>query len=200
MKFICDECKDEFKHQPSLSRHQQSCGGDNCKYCCSKCGKQFKRKDSMMRHQIKCSPKERKFDCETYGKSFRKNWLKLCHIKNVHQKPEKTCSCKTCNATFKQRGQLVVHKKSHSSKRVINDPQVQFNNSLQLMLSSLSNVPHVSGISEIHVDSNSSNSCSSDDYSYDEECTSMVYGDQQVPPCSYNNQQVSVTGLEGRFL
>ena len=171
---------------------------------------QFKRKDSMMR-QLKCSPKERKFDCETCGKSFRKNWLKLRHIKNVHQKPEKTYSCKTCNATFKQRGKLVVHKKSHPSKRVINDPQVQFNNSLQLMLSSLSNVPHVSDISEIHVDSNSSNSCSSDDYSYDEECTSMVYsdqevpssmvyGDQQVPACSYNNQQVSVTGLEGRFL
>ena len=37
-------------------------------------------------------------------------------------------------------------------------------------------------------------------YSYDEECTSMVYSDQKVPACSYNNQQVSVTGLEGRFL
>ena len=49
-QYKCAKCNVVFKHQPSYSRHVQTCG-ESCKSnLCKICKKGFNRKDAMVRH------------------------------------------------------------------------------------------------------------------------------------------------------
>ena len=77
--YICKECKSEFKHNSSHSRHQKTCGKDKT-LCCARCEKAFQRKDASKRHLVECKPKPNAFECNKCRKSFKKNLMKAPHF------------------------------------------------------------------------------------------------------------------------
>ncbi|GAA52237.1 zinc finger protein 629, partial [Clonorchis sinensis] len=113
----CSECNKFFKSWKYLQQHQQSVHKGASGAICEKCGVSFSQKHSLHRHVRTVHEQLNRVTCAQCGKSFRSSFDLNRHIKIVHKAASnfEVHQCPVCGKTFRYRGSLMGHQKSHTN-------------------------------------------------------------------------------------
>ena len=88
----------------------QKCAGDSSGlFICDNCASIFKRKADLRRHEIS-QHFEFKHLCDVCGKKFTRLESLLLHLRNFHDKNEKTFQCDECDYTCARIDNLTNHR------------------------------------------------------------------------------------------
>jgi len=116
-KYECQECKENFTTQQTLTRHIQRIHEgipDDKKFSCEQCGVLHATAFRLKMHIKTKHDKVYDYKCEHCNKSFgRKNHL-VQHIENVHEKIKEACPY--CGKLYDKQG-LKRHIKDHEGQR-----------------------------------------------------------------------------------
>ena len=116
-KYECQECKENFTTQQTLTRHIQRIHEgipDDKKFACEQCGVLHATAFRLKMHIKTKHDKVYDYKCEHCNKSFgRKNHL-VQHIENVHEKIKEACPY--CGKLYDKQG-LKRHIKDHEGQR-----------------------------------------------------------------------------------
>ena len=89
-------------------RFQKCADNSSGLFMCDNCASIFKRKADLRRHEIS-QHFEFKHLCDVCGKKFTRLESLLLHLRNLHDKNEKTFQCDKCEETFNKKANFVRH-------------------------------------------------------------------------------------------
>ncbi|KAL1448561.1 hypothetical protein WDU94_005534 [Cyamophila willieti] len=119
--FCCPECNMAYPDKDMLEQHLIGHKIER-RFICDICGAGLKRKEHLERHKLGHNP-ERPFVCSICCKGFkRKEHLNLHFV--IHS-GEKTEICQECGKGFYRKDHLRKHTRSHISKRLREELQLQ---------------------------------------------------------------------------
>ncbi|XP_067468972.1 zinc finger protein 62 homolog [Thunnus thynnus] len=95
--FSCSVCAKKYAHKVNLKYHMTIHTGEK-PFSCSACNKRFRAKSQLQSHKCadESSPK---------------------HLHEKRKKPLSFCECAKCGKTFTQRGNLIIHQRSHTGEK-----------------------------------------------------------------------------------
>ncbi|VDO14351.1 unnamed protein product [Rodentolepis nana] len=107
-RFICDVCKNTFKHKRSLNAHKRR-HSDEKPFKCESCGNQFFRKFELNSHKMVHS-EERPYKCRKCGEMFKRQGDLSQHMRSHSGESE-------CNKGFLTKQHMERHMLVHTDER-----------------------------------------------------------------------------------
>ncbi|XP_078414046.1 zinc finger protein 131 isoform X1 [Cetorhinus maximus] len=116
MPFKCPSCPQQFMQKKDLQIHMIKSHGAPKPYPCSTCSKCFLTRSDLHLHELSKHQREKLFVCEECGhRASTRHGLQM-HIKSKHRN-ERPYICEFCNRGFTQKGNLNVHRRTHTGEK-----------------------------------------------------------------------------------
>ncbi|XP_048417242.1 telomere zinc finger-associated protein isoform X1 [Stegostoma tigrinum] len=116
MPFKCPSCTQQFMQKKDLQIHMIKSHGAPKPYPCPTCSKCFLTRSDLHVHELSRHQREKLFVCEECGhRASTRHGLQL-HIKSKHRN-ERPYICEFCNRGFTQKGNLNVHRRTHTGEK-----------------------------------------------------------------------------------
>ncbi|XP_067826313.1 telomere zinc finger-associated protein-like isoform X2 [Heptranchias perlo] len=113
--YTCPECNETFKGRIELRNHLVSHTGE-MPFKCPACSKCFLSRTDLHLHELSKHKGEKLFVCEECGhRASTRHGLQM-HIKSKHRN-ERPYICEFCNRGFTQKGNLNVHRRTHTGEK-----------------------------------------------------------------------------------
>ena len=116
--YACGDCAQTFRFQRELAAHARRGCRPNKEHACAVCGKRFRTRDALKQHAVQAHTVAATFACDYVGcrRSFKLKKYLFHHIRHDHD--GRPWQCRDCDASFKQKAQLVQHAKTaHAGAR-----------------------------------------------------------------------------------
>ncbi|XP_044754138.1 zinc finger protein 431-like isoform X2 [Coccinella septempunctata] len=121
--YKCQFCPKVFSDEPSVEEHEKlhEVVEDNRSHHCTECGKLFTTAGFLKKHVerfhlgLNFNKTQRvPFECELCGKVLSCKATLYSHMKNVHEKSQKSFTCEICGKILKTKTSLELHTNYHN--------------------------------------------------------------------------------------
>uniref|UniRef100_UPI00398F662C telomere zinc finger-associated protein-like isoform X2 n=1 Tax=Pristiophorus japonicus TaxID=55135 RepID=UPI00398F662C len=113
---VCPSCPQQFMQKKDLQTHMIKLHGAPKPYPCPACSKCFLARNDLHLHELSKHQGEKLFVCEECGhRASTRHGLQM-HIKSKHRN-ERPYICEFCDRGFTQKGNLNVHRRTHTGEK-----------------------------------------------------------------------------------
>ncbi|XP_007900312.1 telomere zinc finger-associated protein [Callorhinchus milii] len=116
MPYKCLSCPHQFMQKRDLQSHMIKSHGAPKPHGCPACSKRFLSRNELHLHEASKHQGERLFMCEECGHRASSRYGLQMHINSKHRN-ERPYVCEYCNHAFTQKGNLNVHRRTHTGEK-----------------------------------------------------------------------------------
>ncbi|XP_050798863.1 uncharacterized protein LOC127046007 [Gopherus flavomarginatus] len=131
--FPCTQCSKSFRLKQVLRVHQKTHVGEGGSegsqakgrvFTCRKCKDVFAHRHDLQEHRREHTTSERPYQCADCGRYFRQRQQLIPH-RRIHT-GERPYSCPLCGKSFRRRQELTTHQRIHRDERPFRCPECPF--------------------------------------------------------------------------